>query len=379
MRFSEVVGQQKLKEKLLGSVTNGRVAHAQMLVGPSGAGSLPLALAYAQYLACKKRTETDSCGVCDSCIRYAKLEHPDLQLIFPKNKTQKVDHKNFSSKDFLPEWRKAVLNNPYLNLNEWLKGLGIDNKQGAINVDDSREILQNLSYKAYEADHRVVLIWLAEHMNTSAANKLLKILEEPPARTVFLLVAESTENMLQTILSRVQTHRLGRLSETEIARALTAEDVDADHVERLAHMADGNLNLARQLLQEQETVTATVQFFIHWMRACYAADLEKLMDLNEEFNALGREQQKTLLEQSANILRKVLMYKTLPQTKTKLLREEVDFVQKFARFIGLENSGEMLQALNHAHYHIERNANARIIFTDLSFTLSDQLRSMALR
>ncbi|TNF29526.1 MAG: DNA polymerase III subunit delta' [Bacteroidetes bacterium] len=379
MRFSEVVGQQKLKEKLLGSVTNGRVAHAQMLVGPSGAGSLPLALAYAQYLACKKRTETDSCGVCDSCIRYAKLEHPDLQLIFPKNKTQKVDHKNFSSKDFLPEWRKAVLNNPYLNLNEWLKGLGIDNKQGAINVDDSREILQNLSYKAYEADHRVVLIWLAEHMNTSAANKLLKILEEPPARTVFLLVAESTENMLQTILSRVQTHRLGRLSETEIARALTAEDVDADHVERLAHMADGNLNLARQLLQEQETVTATVQFFIHWMRACYAADLEKLMDLNEEFNALGREQQKTLLEQSANILRKVLMYKTLPQTKTKLLREEVDFVQKFARFIGLENSGEMLQALNDAHYHVERNANARIIFTDLSFTLSDQLRSMALR
>lgn len=379
MRFSEVVGQQKLKEKLLGSVTNGRVAHAQMLVGPSGAGSLPLALAYAQYLACKKRTETDSCGVCDSCIRYAKLEHPDLQLIFPKNKTQKVDHKNFSSKDFLPEWRKAVLTNPYLNLNEWLKGLGIDNKQGAINVDDSREILQNLSYKAYEADHRVVLIWLAEHMNTSAANKLLKILEEPPARTVFLLVAESTENMLQTILSRVQTHRLGRLSETEIARALTAEDVDADHVERLAHMADGNLNLARQLLQEQETVTATVQFFIHWMRACYAADLEKLMDLNEEFNALGREQQKTLLEQSANILRKVLMYKTLPQTKTKLLREEVDFVQKFARFIGLENSGEMLQALNDAHYHIERNANARIIFTDLSFTLSDQLRSMALR
>lgn len=379
MRFSEVVGQQKLKEKLLGSVINGRVAHAQMLVGPSGAGSLPLALAYAQYLACKNRVATDSCGVCDSCIRYAKLEHPDLQLIFPKNKTQKVDHKNFSSKDFLPEWRKAVLADPYLNLNDWLKGLGIDNKQGAINVDDSREILQNLSYKTYEADHRVVLIWLAEHMNSSASNKLLKILEEPPARTVFLLVAESTENMLQTILSRVQIHRLGRLSEMEIAQALTTEDSDTEHLKRLAHMADGSLNLARQLLQEQDSVTAGIQFFIRWMRAAYLRHLEQLAELNEAFSAMGREQQKAQLEQSANILRKVLMYKTLPDTKAQLLREEVEFVHKFSQFIGLENSGEMLQALNDAHYHIERNANARIIFTDLSFVLSDQLQSMALR
>ncbi|MBI1287223.1 MAG: DNA polymerase III subunit delta [Flavobacteriales bacterium] len=379
MLFSQVVGQQKLKEKLIGSVQNARVAHAQMLVGPCGAGSLPMALAYAQYLACKKRTASDSCGKCDSCIRYAKLEHPDLQLIFPKNKTQKVDHKNFSSKDFLPDWRKAVLANPYLNLNDWLKGLGIDNKQGAINVDDSREILQNLSYKAYEADYRVVLIWLAEYMNTAAANKLLKILEEPPARTVFLLVAESTENMLQTIISRVQIHRLGRLSEEEIAGALASEDVDSDQVQRLAHLADGNLNLAKQLLDEQESVTTSVNFFIKWMRTCYAMNLEQLMELTDEFNTLGREQQKALLEQSASILRKVLMYKTIPDMKGKLLREEIDFVHKFSQFIGLENSGQMLEALNEAHYHIERNANARIVFTDLSFILADQLRSMALR
>lgn len=379
MLFSQVVGQQKLKEKLIGSVQNARVAHAQMLVGPCGAGSLPLALAYAQYLACKNRTETDSCGKCDSCIRYAKLEHPDLQLIFPKNKTQKIDHKNFSSKDFLPDWRKAVVANPYLNLNDWLKGLGIDNKQGAINVDDSREILQNLSYKAYEADYRVVLIWLAEYMNAASANKILKILEEPPARTVFLLVAEGTENMLQTILSRVQIHRLGRLSEAEIAGSLASAEVDSDQVQRLAHLADGNLNLAKQLLEEQEAVTSSVNFFINWMRACFTMNLEKLMELTDDFNTLGREQQKALLEQSAGILRKVLMYKTIPDMKGKLLREEIDFVHKFSQFIGLENSGEMLEAMNDAHYHIERNANARIVFTDLSFILADQLRSMALR
>lgn len=379
MLFSEVVGQKQLKSKLCNSVRNGRVAHAQMLVGPSGAGSLPLALAFAQYLACKDRQETDSCGKCDSCIRYAKLEHPDLQLIFPKNKTAKVDHKNFSSKDFLPEWRKAVINNPYLSLNDWLKELGIDNKQGAINVDDSKEVLQNLSYKAYEADYRVVLIWLAENMNESSANKLLKILEEPPARTVFLLVAESTENMLQTILSRVQMHLLGRLSDAEIAESLSADGADLEQMKRLAHLADGNLNLAKQLLDDQESITVTVRFFIDWMRACFVLNMEKIQDLSEEFNALGREQQKALITQSSGILRKVLMYRTLPETKDKLLREEMEFVHKFSRFITVENASGILTAFNDAHYHIERNANARIVFTDLSFQLSDLLMSGALK
>lgn len=378
MLFSQVVGQSELKKKLRDSVTNGRVAHAQMLVGPVGSGSLPLALAFAQYLACIHRGETDSCGKCPSCLRYAKLEHPDLQMIFPKNKTSKIDYKNFSSKDFLPEWRKAVINNPYLNLNDWLKELGIDNKQGAINVDDSREVLQNLSYKAYEADYRVVLIWLAEHMNASAANKLLKILEEPPERTVFLLVAESTENMLQTILSRVQMHRLGRLSEKEISASLSTVSDDVEEMEKLAHLADGDLNLAKNLLDNQASISASINFFIRWMRACFVLNLEILQELSEEFNALGREQQKALLSQSEAILRKVLMYRTLPETKGKLLKEELDFVHKFSRFIQLENTATMLEALNEAHYHIERNANARITFTDLSFQLSDSLMSQAI-
>ena len=379
MLFSQVVGQSELKKKLRDSVTNGRVAHAQMLVGSVGSGSLPLALAFAQYLACKHRGETDSCGKCDSCVRYAKLEHPDLQLVFPKNKTAKIDHKNFSSKDFLPDWRKAVLSNPYLNLNDWLKELGIDNKQGSINVDDSREVLQNLSYKAYEADYRVVLIWLAEHMNTAAANKLLKILEEPPERTVFLLVAESTDNMLQTILSRVQMHRLGRLSEAEIATALSAESDELDQIEKFAHLADGDLNLAKHLIEDQTSITNSINFFIRWMRACYGVQMDTIQGLCEEFNSLGREQQKALLTQSSAILRKVLMYRTLLDMEGKLLKEELDFVHKFSRFIAVENSAKMLEALNDANYHIERNANARITFTDLSFKLSDQVLSEAMK
>lgn len=377
MLFRDVVGQDTLKKKLKSSVLDGRVAHAQMLVGPSGSGPLPLALAFAQYLACKERTETDSCGKCSSCLRNAKLEHPDLQLIFPKNKTQKVDHKNFSSKDFLTDWRAAALKNPYMNLNGWLKGLGIENKQGLINVDDSREVLQNLSYKAYDSEYRVVLIWLAEHMNAAAANKILKILEEPPERTVFLLVAESTENMLQTILSRVQIHRMARLSEEEIAAGLHADDMARS--KQLAHLADGDLNLAKQLLEDETSVTQSIHFFIQWMRGCFAVNLEAIQDLTEEFQSMGREQQKAVLVQSGSILRKVLMYRTLPETKEKLLQEELEFVHKFSRFITANNASGMLQEIDEAHYHIERNANARIVFTDLSFKLSDLVLSEAMK
>ncbi len=378
MLFAQIIGQDNLKLKLRNSVSHGRVAHAQLLVGPTGSGALPLALAYAQYLACTDRKELDSCGKCSSCIRYAKLEHPDLQLIFPKNKTQKVDHEHFSSRDFLTEWRKAVLNQPYLNLNDWLKDLGIDNKQGLINVDDSREIIQNLSYKAYEADHRVVLIWLAEHMNPPAANKLLKILEEPPVRTVFLLVAESTENMLQTILSRVQLHKMGRLKAAEISAALSSETDDHAQLASLAELADGDLNLARKLLNDKASVTYSIDFYIRWMRACFVLNMEQIVELMEEFNTLGREQQKDLLARSTGILRKGLMYSSVTGPNTKLLREEMDFMHKFSRFINSENSEGMLTELNEAHYHIERNANPRIVFTDLSFKLSDLLKVGAL-
>ncbi len=379
MLFQQVVGQEALKQKLRDSVKNGRVAHAQMLVGSAGSGPLPLALAFAQYLACKNRTDVDSCGTCESCKRYAKLEHPDLQLIFPKNKTQKVDSKNYSSKEFVVDFRAAVVKSPYMNLNNWLKQLGIENKQGLINVDDSREVLQNLSYKAYEAEYRVVLIWLAEYMNASAANKILKILEEPPERTVFLLVAEDTENMLQTILSRVQIHRLGRLTEDEIAKALPDVEGGEERAQQLAHLADGDLNLAKQLLEDQTVVTDSIGFFIRWMRACFSVNLEMLRDLTDEFQSLGREQQKAMLQQSGSILRKVLMYRTLPESKGKLLREELEFVHKFSQFITQENAAGMLEALDEAHYHIERNANAKITFTDLSFQLSQKVLSGALK
>jgi len=380
MYFRDVIGQERLKRKLRESVLHKRVAHAQMLVGPTGAGSLPLALAYAQYLACTEGTDEDSCGQCSSCRRYLSMEHPDLQLIFPKNRTNENEAQKFSSKDFVIRFREAVLDNPYLSLQEWLSFLGIENKQGSINVEDSAEILHNLSYKAYEAEYRVIIIWLAEKMNTEAANKLLKVLEEPPLRTVFLFTSESTENMLATILSRVQTHRLDRLSDSEVLAGLLAHDgVDESQASLAAQLADGDFGLARQLLQDPETVSGTINFFIGWMRACFMMKMDTIASLMDEFQKMGRERQKDLLTQAAGLLRNVLLYRMNPDGHHSMLREQMDFVQKFSRFISPDNMDGLLAELDKAHYHIERNAHPKILFTDLSYSISALLQQEALK
>ncbi len=380
MFFRDVIGQERLKRKLRESVLNGRVAHAQMISGPSGAGALPLALAYAQYMACTDRTDSESCGECNACKRYTKLEHPDLQLIFPKNLTSEGEGKGFSSKDFVIRFREAILDNPYLSLQEWLAFLGIENKQGSINVLDSAEILHNLSYKVYEAEYRVIVVWLAEKMNTDAANKLLKVLEEPPQRTVFLFTCESTENMLATILSRVQTHRLDRLAESDMTAGLVnSHRADESQASLVAHLADGDFGLALQLLRDPEAVHSTVQFFITWMRACYGLNMEALASLMDEFQKMGRERQKELLTQACALLRNVLLYRLNPSGNHAMMRQQMEFVQKFSRFISANNMEGLLEEFDRAHYHIERNAHPKILFTDLSYSISELLQKEALK
>ncbi len=380
MFFRDVIGQERLKRKLRESVLNGRVAHAQMISGPSGAGALPLALAYAQYMACTDRTDSESCGECNACRRYTKLEHPDLHLIFPKNLTSEGEGKGFSSKDFVIRFREAILDNPYLSLQEWLAFLGIENKQGSINVLDSAEILHNLSYKVYEAEYRVIVVWLAEKMNTDAANKLLKVLEEPPQRTVFLFTCESTENMLATILSRVQTHRLDRLAESDMTAGLVnSHRADESQASLVAHLADGDFGLALQLLRDPEAVHSTVQFFITWMRACYGLNMEALASLMDEFQKMGRERQKELLTQACALLRNVLLYRLNPSGNHAMMRQQMEFVQKFSRFISADNMEGLLEEFDRAHYHIERNAHPKILFTDLSYSISELLQKEALK
>ena len=203
MRFQDLIGQQETKQRLLQSVKEDRIAHAQLFLGQEGCGSLPLAIAYGQFINCTNRSELDSCGVCPSCNKYQKLIHPDLHFVFPTATTKEIT-KDPISDEFLTIWRTQLMENPYFGLLQWYAAIGIENKQGSISKNESLEILRKLNMKSYEAEYKVMIIWFPELMNVTAANKLLKMIEEPPDKTLFLLVAENTEYMLQTILSRTQ-------------------------------------------------------------------------------------------------------------------------------------------------------------------------------
>ena len=224
MLFKEVLGQEKLKELLLHSVREGRMHHAQLFLGPKGSANLALALAFAQYVGCVSKQQDDACGTCPSCIKQMKFVHPDLHFVFTVATTTKVKAKPIS-KNFLTEWRSLLDENPYFSLFYWLKHIGVENKQGRISVEESAHILKDLSLKPYESETRMILIWMPEKMNIQAANKLLKIIEEPPQKTLFLLVAESTDNMLATVLSRTQLLKVPRHSDEEVLNYLTNRGV----------------------------------------------------------------------------------------------------------------------------------------------------------
>ncbi len=351
-----------------------RIPHAQLYLGPEGSGNLALALAYAQYLCCETPMEDDSCGTCRSCIKFAKLVHPDMHFVFPVNTTKSVNKHPVSAK-FLPEWREALLENPYLNLFQWLEHIGIENKQGNIGTEESGEILRAISLKSFESPYKVMIIWRPERMNLAAANKLLKILEEPPEKTVFLLVAEDHEQIIPTILSRTQLVKVPRLSAGEITNALV-EKWGQSHAAASshAHMADGNYLEALRLIRESEEENFNRDMFIGWMRLCYMKDVLKAQEWTEKMGGIGRERQKNFLQYGLHLLRECLMVNYGTDALVRLEGPERGFVQKFSPFVHENNSLQLISNLEEAHAHIERNANPRILFLDLSLRTIKLLR-----
>lgn len=361
MQFGTVTGQAEVKKRLVDSVLRGRVSHAQLFAGPEGCGALALAAAYAQYLLCTDKQESDSCGKCSSCVKSAKLVHPDIHFVFPiaLSKDARI------SSDFAAEWREAFLANPYLGLGDWFTHLSAENKQPVIGVEESAEILRKLSLTTYEGEFKIMIIWLPEKMNPQAASKLLKILEEPTDKTVFLLVSENEEALLRTIVSRTQLIKVNRLSDEEIRTALIENGI-ADHVAaRIAYLADGNYNAALTYISEQEE-KFHLNSFREWMRFCFRTDVPGVLSWVEEFAKAGREKQKEFLAYSLNSIRECL---AVMYTDNKLLRvdgEELDFVQKLASRLDGNMCQKLSDELNEAILHIERNGSAKIIFTDLS-------------
>lgn len=374
MLFRDIPGLDDIKQTLAQSVQRGQVHHAQLFFGGEGSGSLAMAWAYATYVNCENRQPGDACGVCASCLKMGKLAHPDLHQIFPVAATKKIA-KDPLSENFLPDWRVFLKQNPYADLTDWLDHIGTENRQPQISAEESRRIIQRLSLKPYEAEYKVLLLWLPELLNTTSANALLKILEEPPARTLFLLVSQAPDKVLATILSRTQLVRIRAFTDQEVAQALVArKNATPVRAAQIAYLAEGNLNHALRL--DAEAKNDQHESFGDWMRLCFQLEkrLPELVRTTDKLAALPREAQKSLLHYGINMVREALLCTFQEPSLVRLEGEEMVFVQNFSKVITEHKAGRLFAYLNDAVFHLERNANPRIVFLDTSLQIAGAIR-----
>ena len=376
MNFSEILGQEHLKNHLVKSTDNGRISHAQLFIGKEGAGVLPMAIAYAQYILVSSSVNPEI-----TTIKCEKLMHPDLHFAFPVATNDRIKSKPISN-DYLEEWREFVKNKPYGNLFEWLQSIGVENKQGQIGVDEAEQIVKALKLKSYEGGYKVMIIWMAEKMNTSASNKLLKLLEEPPAKTVFLLVAEDEQQIITTIKSRCQVLHFPLLSNEAIEKGLIEkEGTDQPIAAQIAHQADGNFNKALHLLHNDNADEQFEQWFITWIRAAFkakgnAAVIQNLISWSETIAKSGRETQKRFLKYCLQFFRQAMLLNYSADSLVFLEPKTPGFkLDNFAPFIHSGNILDITKELNDAIYHIERNGNPKIILLDLSIKLTRLLHT----
>lgn len=369
MLFSEIIGHEDIKDKLIQSVRDNRVAHAQLFLGPEGSGKLALAIAYAQYINCTSKQENDSCGQCPSCRKYNALAHPDLHFIFPTT-TNKSVKKDPESEMFQLGWREYLEScKCYADLSSWYNALDVENKQGIINVRDASTIMKKLNLKAYEAEYKVVIIWMAEKLNTQAANKLLKLLEEPPEKTLFILVSENHEELLTTVRSRTMLLKVPKLSIEEVQNALMKKySCNHDKARNAAAMSNGNWILASRYAVEQEDDNPYFAFLQKWMRYCFKFSTSELIDfIANDIKPLGRERQKEFLMYALNFFHNVLLWNNNLSNNVLLSDDERKFINNFAPFINSNNIELICGLFDESINQIERNGNASLIFLDDSF------------
>ena len=379
MLFKDIVGQQNIKNHLIQSVENGRIPHAQLFIAPEGSGALSMAIAYAQYILCKNTRGENNTGNEACNIKFEKLMHPDLHFAFPVATNDSVK-KHPISNLFLEEWRKFIKNTPYGSLFNWYQQLGIENKQGQIGVDEAEEIVKKLILKSYEGGHKVMIIWMAEKMNISASNKLLKLIEEPPNNTILILIAEKEEQIIKTILSRCQVLHFKALSENDIKTTMIIEhSIDVNQADKIAHQAHGNLNKALHLLHHDDNEAIFEKWFIAWVRSAFKAkgDASVIQDLiiwSDEIAKTGRETQKRFLNYCSQFFRQALLINYRANNLVFFESQTPGFdLKKFAPFVHGENIENINNALDDAIYHVERNGNSKIILLDLSMQLTRYL------
>jgi len=383
MLFSDILGHEHIKKHLTQSVDNGRVPHAQLFEGPEGSGTLPLAIAYAQYILCKNTEGENTNGINACNLKFDHLSHPDLHFAFPVSTNENIKSHPVSA-HFMNDWRKLIKEQPYCNLFDWYKQIGIEKKQGQIGVDEAHEIVKSLSLKPYEGGHKVMIIWMAEKMNTACANKLLKLIEEPPNKTIFILISEDAEQLLTTIKSRCQVLHLSPLPEAVIQDGLLKRfGLDLKVAAAIAHRANGNFNKAADLVYQDSEDIQFEQWFIAWVRSAFKAKGNKaaihdLISWSEEISKTGRETQKQFLNFCVDFFRQALLLNYNANTLVFMEPQINGFsLSKFAPFVHENNILEINDELQNAIYHIERNGNSKIILTDLSIKLTRLLHTKA--
>lgn len=373
MFFREVIGQSATKERLIQSVRRERVSHAQLFAGPEGTGKLALAIAYAQYVACTNRQENDSCGECASCKKYRKLIHPDLHFVFPVIKTAKF--KEPVSDNFLDEWRSMIAQSPYFSASQWFDRIGVENAQGLIYAHQSEEIIRKLNLKSYESEYKVMIIWLPEKMHVACANKLLKMIEEPPVKTLFILITEDEEDIISTIRSRCQLITVPPIDPQSLEKALVSlPEAQGHDIRSLVHLSKGNYTKALELLQPDEQTLFNLERFKELMRNAYGRKFAELFKWVDQLAGIGREKQKNLLSYCLMILRENFIYNLKNKNLNFMNGQEEDFSKRFAPFINERNIVELSEVFETAYNHIEMNGNPRIIFTDVAFKITKLIR-----
>lgn len=373
MKFESIPGLTATKALLLNGLRNGHTAHAQLFAGQPGSLVLPLALAYTSYLHCENKGD-DACGTCAACSKSFKYIHPDTHFVFPVGNMKRSNEiKGSSDEETLKAelrklWRSFLLEQPFGILDDWAAFYGGEDKQAIISTEESREMIKTLSLKPFESKYKVVIIWHPEYMHIAAANSMLKVLEEPPPNTYFILATHANDKLLPTILSRTQMVNVPLLNDDEVISHLIAQGTESKRAGRIAQLSEGDLTLALRLLDNEED--QHTQLFTDWMRACFQKNYANLVAMAEEYHQLDRLDQRNLLHYSLTMMRETLLEISGAPDLHRIQDEELELIRKFSKVMDLKKIEKSVKLMNEASYHLERNGSAKMIFLDLSLQLA---------
>ena len=372
MRFSEIPGLDDEKKILINSYNSNTIHHAMLFIGQKGSANLSLALAFATYINCQNRN-TDSCGECPSCSKMDKLIHPDVNFVFPVAPTPKINKEVISDK-FIHSWRSSVIESPYITVEDWFEIYGFENKQPNISKDEVRNLVKKLSLKPFESVFKINILWLPEYLHLSTSNAMLKILEEPPGNTLFFIVTNNDQKLISTIKSRVQPFKVKRFLDEDMKKYLSSHiDISESEVDQAIYLSNGDINKAEKYLFVSNSEDLT-QLKV-WMRACYSQNFQDINNQVEWFNTLSKIKKRTFLTYSLKLMREALV-SSIDESLSKISDEEMSFISNFRKTLKQKEFEEIIILLDENIRYLDRNANPKILFLDLSIKIANLFKKV---